>query len=466
MTGWEPVGGTVWKAAVPNSLFGALQPVRRGDRRRLDRLPREASPRKHLGDVYLNGQQLLRGAEPRARCRTRRCGRRCSTTGPATTDRIRDPEQTRHVWYAEVGADETTIWANFQGADPNAEARRDQRAPLRLLPHRAPRRLHHGARLRAGARRDSLGPADRRPARPDRPELGEGLDHRGQRHPRREVLGGLARQGGLDRPQLRHAAPATSPATSTSSSRCSPPARSAGTASTSARTSSAATPSTTAARTASSVTSAACSRRSRTTTSTTSRSSASSTATRSPASSCTRRIDVVIRHNRIHDCSLGTWLDWQTQGTRVSRNLFYGNNRDLFVEVSHGPYLVDHNVLASPVSLELFSQGGAFVNNLVCGTVLLAPGPGATDALPRAAQHAGRRLRRDPRRRRPLHRQRLPRRRRPPRPTGRRRASEHGVGNGTAGYDGHPASLAEYLAQVDDPSRGDHERFMGVKQPV
>ena len=84
-------------------------------------------------------------------------------------------------------------------------------------------------------------------------------------------------------------------------------------------------------------------------------------------------IDVVIRHNRIHDCSLGIWLDWQTQGTRVSRNLFYGNNRDLFIEVSHGPHLVEHNVLASPVSLELFSQGGAFVNNLVCGTVLLQP---------------------------------------------------------------------------------------------
>ena len=57
-------------------------------------------------------------------------------------------------------------------------------------------------------------------------------------------------------------------------------------------------------------------------------------------------IDVVIRHNRIHACSLGTWLDWQAQGTRVSRNVYYGNNRDLFVEVSHGPYLVEHNVLA------------------------------------------------------------------------------------------------------------------------
>jgi hypothetical protein len=36
------------------------------------------------------------------------------------TNQIRDPEQTRLVWYAEVGA-QTTIWANFQGADPNTE---------------------------------------------------------------------------------------------------------------------------------------------------------------------------------------------------------------------------------------------------------------------------------------------------------------------------------------------------------
>ena len=80
-------------------------------------------------------------------------------------------------------------------------------------------------------------------------------------------------------------------------------------------------------------------------------------------------IDVVIAHNRIHDCSLGTWLDWQTQGTRITRNLYYRNNRDLFVEVSHGPYLVDHNVFGSKVSFESFSQGGAFVNNLFGGTL-------------------------------------------------------------------------------------------------
>ena len=37
---------------------------------------------------------------------------------------------------------------------------------------------------------------------------------------------------------------------------------------------------------------------------------------------------------------------------------------------------------------------------------------------------------------------------------------------GTAGYDGHPASLEAYLDLVSDPTKGDHERFTNVKQPV
>ena len=51
-----------------------------------------------------------------------------------------------------------------------------------------------------------MGPAHRRPARADRAQLGEGLDHRGQRDPRREVLRRLPRQGGVNRRQLRDAA--------------------------------------------------------------------------------------------------------------------------------------------------------------------------------------------------------------------------------------------------------------------
>lgn len=81
-------------------------------------------------------------------------------------------------------------------------------------------------------------------------------------------------------------------------------------------------------------------------------------------------IDVQIHDNRIHDCSLGTWMDWQTQGTRISSNLYYNNNRDLFIEVSHGPYIVDNNILASDYALDNFSQGGAYVNNLIAGKVV------------------------------------------------------------------------------------------------
>jgi len=176
-------------------------------------------------------------------------------------------------------------------------------------------------------------------------------------------------------------------------------------------------------------------------------------------------IDVVIRHNRIHDCSLGTWLDWQTQGTRISRNLYYNNKRDLFVEVSHGPYLADHNIFASAASVELWSQGGAFVNNFVCGTLSLMPvierptpyhRPHSTQVAGYAAIYGGDDryignvfLGGDP-----------------AQAYGPESQVARVAGYGTAGYNGHPTSLADYVARVGDPSRGDHERFSDVPQPV
>src|SRR5262249_12939844 len=36
------------------------------------------------------------------------------------TTPVHHPGQTRYVWFVEVGATDTTIWANFRGADPNA----------------------------------------------------------------------------------------------------------------------------------------------------------------------------------------------------------------------------------------------------------------------------------------------------------------------------------------------------------
>jgi alpha-L-arabinofuranosidase len=87
-------------------------------------------------------------------------------------------------------------------------------------------------------------------------------------------------------------------------------------------------------------------------------------------------IDTVISHNHIYRTCRGIWLDWMTQGTRVTRNLLHDNGpaEDLFVEVNHGPFLVDNNILLSPVGLLVNSQGGAYVHNLIAGRVPVAHG--------------------------------------------------------------------------------------------
>jgi alpha-N-arabinofuranosidase len=80
-------------------------------------------------------------------------------------------------------------------------------------------------------------------------------------------------------------------------------------------------------------------------------------------------IDVQIRRNTIRRACLGLWLDWMAQGTRVTANLFHANGMDLFVEVDHGPFLVDNNLFLSPATLLNYSQGGAFAHNLMMGTI-------------------------------------------------------------------------------------------------
>jgi len=97
-------------------------------------------------------------------------------------------------------------------------------------------------------------------------------------------------------------------------------------------------------------------------------------------------IDVIIRRNHFHHCTRGLWLDWQAQGTRVSQNLFHDNctpknenladvgimgvAEDLFIEVSHGPTLVDNNIFLSDRALKLPTQGVAFVHNLIAGSMV------------------------------------------------------------------------------------------------
>jgi len=82
-------------------------------------------------------------------------------------------------------------------------------------------------------------------------------------------------------------------------------------------------------------------------------------------------VDVRIKGNHIHRCGGfgGVWLDWMAQGTRFTRNLLHDNTVDLFMEVNHGPFLIDHNLLLSDHSLTDWSQGGAYAHNLIRGKI-------------------------------------------------------------------------------------------------
>jgi hypothetical protein len=81
-------------------------------------------------------------------------------------------------------------------------------------------------------------------------------------------------------------------------------------------------------------------------------------------------IDVLIKNNHIHDAYRGMWMDWMAQGTRITSNLVYNNDQDdLFVEVNHGPFVIDNNLFLSGLSLSDWSHGGAYVHNLFAGKV-------------------------------------------------------------------------------------------------
>ena len=87
-------------------------------------------------------------------------------------------------------------------------------------------------------------------------------------------------------------------------------------------------------------------------------------------------IDVLVKDNYLDNGVRGMWLDWQAIGTRVTGNVFVNNTTcDLMVEVSHGPCLVDNNVMLSPVTFLDMSQGTAFVHNIIGGEITFRPVP-------------------------------------------------------------------------------------------
>ncbi len=464
VTGWEREQGTAWRVSVPNALFGDWNPF--AQEIAGDWLVEPKPPlARHLGDVYLNGLSFY---EVSTRDEVTDPPLRTEITDhwTRTTDRVRNPEQTRLVWYAEVSEAATTIWANFQGADPNAELAEVnvRRSVFFPAEHHIDYITVRGFELAQAACPWTPPTADQpgligpnwakgwiiednviHDAKCSAVSLGKEastghnystLRHDKEGHEYQVESVFAARQIGWDREHV-----------------------------------------------------------------------GSHVVRRNTIFDCGQNgivghlgcvfstiednhiyniavkrefwgheiggiklhaaIDVEIRHNRIHDCSLGTWLDWQAQGTRVSRNLYYRNNRDLFVEVSHGPYLVEHNVLASNVSVESFSQGGAFVHNLIGGTVRVVPvhdratpyhRPHSTQVAGFAVIYGG---------------------------------DDRWVGNvflggdiekayaydttvgihppagyGTAAYDGSPTSLEDFIDRMANLPEGSYSRIPAVKEPA
>lgn len=165
-------------------------------------------------------------------------------------------------------------------------------------------------------------------------------------------------------------------------------------------------------------------------------------------------IDTYIHHNYIHHCTLGTWLDWQIQGVRVSANIYDKNNRDLMVEVTHGPYLVDHNLFMDEYTFDNFAQGGAYVNNLICGfmqnkSVLKRATPyhfpHSTDVMGTAIVYGF-----DDRWYQNIF-------------IG---GKEYDKSYGTATYNEAPVNMEEYIERVRNHGYGDVEKYEKVHQPV
>ena len=166
-------------------------------------------------------------------------------------------------------------------------------------------------------------------------------------------------------------------------------------------------------------------------------------------------IDTYIHHNIIHDCLLGTWLDWEAQGTRLSSNVYYDNETDIWIEVSHGPHIVDNNIFASKLSFKNASQGGAYIHNIFCGSIsrydtLTRPTPyhypHSTDIMGTVVVYGG-----DDRFYNNIF---------------FGGANGEDKQYGTEHYDGYPVSMDEYIQRVRDYGRVDIDSFINIRQPA
>ena len=447
---WEPVEGTVWKAVLPNSFFGEYNPYREvlGG----DWLVSPSDVPRHLGDGYLNGVSFY---EADSLDEVKHPVERTGVVAVPWTqklEKILHPEQTVYQWYGEVDTENTTIYANFQGADPNKElteinVRKCCFYPVKTgmnyitvrgfemaqaaCPWAPPtadqpgmlgvnwskgwiieNNILHDAKCSAISigKEASTGHnlCSRRHQKPGYQyqmeavfralQIGWSKEKIGSHIIRNNVIHDCGQNG-----IVGHMGGVFSEIYNNHIYNIAVKHEFFG--------------------------------------------------YEIAGIKLHAAIDVKIHHNRIHNCTLGTWLDWQAQGVRVSSNLYYGNDRDLMVEVSHGPYLVDNNIFASDYSFDNVSQGGAYVNNLCCGKMRLLKVPDRSTPyhFPHTTQVAGTAVvyGGDDRLYNNLF------------------VGGEGIENcGTAGYNPNTASYEEYIDRVLSQGVGDLENFLKVEQPV
>lgn len=451
---WELLEGTVWKAVLSNSMFGEYNPYQEilyGDW-----LIHPADTPRHPGDVYLNGKSFYEAAtlDEVKYPKKRETGYNPPWT--KRTERILEPEQTLYQWYAEVNDDTTTIYANFHGADPNRELVEINVRKCCFYPDKAG--LNY-ITVRGFELCQAATPWT--PPTADQPGLigahwskgwiiennvihdskcsaisigkeastGHNLSSRRQQKPgyqyqmeavfralqigwSKEKIGShIIRnntiydcgQNGI----VGHMGGAFSEIYNNHIYNIAVKHEFFG--------------------------------------------------YEIAGIKMHAALDVHIHHNRIHNCTLGTWLDWQAQGVRLNNNLFYHNDRDFFIEVTHGPYLVDNNIFASPYSFDNVAQGGAYLHNLCCGTMRRIKTldrstpyhfPHSTQVAGCAVVYSG-----DDR----LYNNIF---------VGIDEIPEEESYSGTAGYDNCTASYEEYHDILIHSGNGDHEKFNKIEQPV
>ncbi len=364
VTGWKSLGGGVWTVSVPNALFGDWNPY--AEPVGGDWLISPTAPPVHTGDVYLNGVSLYEAASLDALRKAERRESGHQVPWIDHTEKIDFPERTAYQWYAEVGADETTLWANFQDKDPNAERIEMNVRKCCFYPRRTGVNFItvRGFEICQAAcpftpptadQPGMVGPHWSRGWIIENNHLhdakcsaisigkeistGHNLYSRfgrkpGYQYQMESVF--LALQAGWSKEKIGshiirnnvihdcgqnavvgHMGCAFSRIEHNHIYRVATKHEFFG--------------------------------------------------YEIAGIKLHAAVDVVIADNNLHDCSLGIWLDWQAQGTRVTRNLFHRNDRDLMIEVTHGPCLVDNNLFLSPYAFDNMAQGTAFVHNLIAG---------------------------------------------------------------------------------------------------